>query len=98
MIQNYLQDEGTSAQQAAFHRALIESGLVQKIPLNLKLAQSTPSLEQQALTLQKSGLTGLKTFLKQHQQILQESTTTLPPEPFRRVLDSLCHQRDCHAS
>jgi hypothetical protein len=62
------------------------------------LAQSTSSLEQQALTLRKSGPTGLKTFLNQHPQILQESTTTLPPEPFRRALDSLCRQRDCHAS
>jgi hypothetical protein len=34
VIQSYLQDEETSAQQAAFHRALIESGLVQKIKKN----------------------------------------------------------------
>jgi hypothetical protein len=62
------------------------------------LAQSAPSLEQQALTLRKSGSTGLKDFLKQHQQIFQKPTATLPPEPFRKALDSLCRQRDCHAS
>lgn len=62
------------------------------------LAQSAPSPEQQALTLRKSGPTGLQTFLKQHQQIFQKSTATLPPEPFRKALDSLCRQRDCHAS
>lgn len=62
------------------------------------LAQSAPSPEQQALTLRKSGPTGLQTFLKQHQSILKNSTTTLPPEPFRKTLDSLCRQRDCYAS
>jgi hypothetical protein len=31
VIQSYLQDEETSAQLAAFHRALVESGLVQNI-------------------------------------------------------------------
>jgi hypothetical protein len=61
-------------------------------------AQSAPSLEQQAQDFRKSGPTGLQKFLKQHEQVLKHSTEILPPEPFRKVLDTLCRQRDCYAS
>lgn len=62
------------------------------------LAQSAPSPEQQALNYRKSGPAGLQKFLKQHPQHLKPSIATLPPAPFRKTLDTLCRQRDCHAS
>lgn len=59
-------------------------------------AISTP--EQQALKLRSSGAVGLQSFLKQYGAEFRSSKTELPAEPLRKALDTLCRQRDCHAS
>jgi hypothetical protein len=41
---------------------------------------------------------GLQSFLKQYGAEFRSSKTELPAEPLRKALDTLCRQRDCHAS
>jgi hypothetical protein len=61
-------------------------------------ARAIPTPEQQALKLRSSGAVGLQSFLKQYGAEFRSSKTELPAEPLRKALDTLCRQRDCHAS
>ncbi|BAZ39767.1 hypothetical protein NIES4101_57230 [Calothrix sp. NIES-4101] len=56
------------------------------LPTNSKLAQ-------EVVTLRKQGASGLEKFLKTHAQELKN-----PSPQIRAALDTLCQQRDCHAS
>jgi hypothetical protein len=61
-------------------------------------ARAIPTPEQQVLKLRSSGAVGLQSFLKQYGAEFRSSKTELPAEPLRKALDTLCRQRDCHAS
>jgi hypothetical protein len=82
--------------------------LIHPQPSAAELTRNTftesPSEKEGALSaaaiaqLRAQGPTGLEKFLAAHAKQLPLSLTQLPPPHLRSALDSLCQQRDCHAS
>jgi hypothetical protein len=79
-------------------RALTSAITFTLLSLTLSTAAQTQSitLDQEVSALRPLGSKGLQQFLSKHAQELDK--TALPPTPLRNALDSLCKQRDCHAS
>jgi hypothetical protein len=74
---------------------LIRIGLAISIGL---LASASPAVTPLNNTWRSKGAAGLQEFLQVNNNQLPTSLQKLPSEKFRRELDSICQQRDCHAS
>ncbi|OLP19777.1 hypothetical protein BST81_04390 [Leptolyngbya sp. 'hensonii'] len=61
-------------------------------------AQTPEAAAAQIAALRTQGSSGLQTFLQTYAQQLNLPLGTLPQPEVRAALDSLCQQRDCHAS